>query len=113
MARQKWIPLKSSESLAKRLKTGTVVRMSDGWRGRVHHDDGEVVSLIREGEQMNQAFKGHRGLLRRSIKMGGVPMISRSQVVDLYSRKLMGCGVTVIDRARLETEWDASIARDY
>jgi hypothetical protein len=87
--------------------------MSDGWRGRVFHDDGEAVSFIRDGEEMNASFKGHRGLLRRSIKMGGVPMVSRSQVVDLRARKVMGCTVTVIDRARLETEWDASIARDY
>jgi hypothetical protein len=113
MARHKLIPLKSSNPLAIRLKSGTVVRMSDGWRGRVHHDDGETVSLIRDGEQMNASFKGHRGFLRRSIKMGGVPMISRSQVVDLCARKVMGCTVTVIDRARLETEWDASIARYY
>jgi hypothetical protein len=51
--------------------------------------------------------------LRRSIKMGGLPMISRSQVVDLHARKMMDCTVTVIDRARLEAEWDASVARDY
>jgi hypothetical protein len=113
MARHKLIPVKSSSPLAMRLKSGTAVRMSDGWRGRVHHDDGEVVSLIRDGEQMNASFRGHRGFLRRSIKMGGVPMISRSQVVDLYSRKVMGCALTVIDRARLEAEWDAYDARDY
>jgi hypothetical protein len=113
MAKHKLIPLKSSEPLAMRLKSGTVIRMSDGWRGRVHHDDGESVSLIRDGEQMNGSFKGHRGFLRRSLKIGGIPMVSRSQVVDLHARKLMGCTVTVIDRARLETEWDASIARDY
>jgi hypothetical protein len=113
MATHKLIPLKSSDPLAKRLKSGTVIRMSDGWRGRVHHDDGEVVSLIRDGGQMNPSFKGHRGLLRRSIKMGGVPMVSRSQVVDLHARKVMGCTVTVLDRARLEAEWDASVARDY
>ena len=113
MARHRLIPLKSSDPLATRLKRGAVVRMSDGWRGRVHHDDGEAVSLIRDGEKMNASFKGHRGLLRRSIKMGGIPMVSRSQVVDLRARKVMGCTVTVIDRARLETEWNASIARDY
>ena|SRR5438552_3877741 len=108
MARHKLIPLKSSDPLATRLKRGTVVRMSDGWRGRVHHDDGEVVSLIRDGEEMNPSFKGHRGLLRRSIKMGGIPMISRSQVVDLRAQKVMGCTVTVIDRARLESEWNSA-----
>jgi hypothetical protein len=113
MARHKLIPLKGSDPLATRLKSGTVVRMSDGWLGRVHHDDGEVVSLIRDGEKMNPSFKGHRGLLRRSIKMGGLPMISRSQVVDLQARKMMAVSVTVIDRARLETEWDASVSRDY
>ena len=113
MARHKLIPLKGSDPLATRLKSGTVVRMSDGWRGRVHHDDGESVSLIRDGEKMNKSFKGHRGLLRRSIKMGGLPMVSRSQVVDLHARKMMSCTVTVIDRARLETEWDASRSRDY
>lgn len=108
MARHKLIPLKSSDPLAKRLKRGTVVHMSDGWRGRVHHDDGEVVSLIRDGEEMNASFKGHRGLLRRSIRMGGIPMVSRSQVVDLRARKVMGCTVTVIDRARLESEWNSA-----
>jgi hypothetical protein len=108
MARHKLIPLKSSDPLATRLKRGTVVRMSDGWRGRVHYDDGEVVSLIRDGEEMNASFRGHRGLLRRSIKMGGSPMISRSQVVDLRARKVMGCTVTVIDRARLESEWNSA-----
>jgi hypothetical protein len=113
MARHKLIPLKSINPLAKRLKTGTIIRMSDGWRGRVHLDDGETVSLIRDGEKMNGSFKGHRGFLRRSIKMGGIPMISRSQVVDLRARKVMGVTVTVIDRARLEAEWDASDARDY
>ncbi len=79
--------------------------MSDGWQGRVHHDDEETVTLIRDGEEMNASFKGYRGFSRRSIKMGGVPMISRSQVVDLHARKVMGCTVTVIDRARLEAEW--------
>jgi hypothetical protein len=113
MARHKLIPLKRSDPLAIRLKSGTVVRMSDGWRGRVQHDDGEVVSFIRDGEEMNASFKGHRGLLRRSIKMGGVPMVSRSQVVDLRARQVMGCTVTVLDRARLEAEWDASVARNY
>jgi hypothetical protein len=113
MARHELIPIKSSNPLATRLKRGTVGYMGDGWRGRVHHDDGEAVSLIRDGEEMNGSFKGCRGLLRRSIKMGGVPMISRSQVVDLHARKVMGCTVTVIDRARLEAEWDASVARDY
>ncbi|QDW38751.1 hypothetical protein FFI89_017335 [Bradyrhizobium sp. KBS0727] len=108
MARHKLIPLKSSDPLATRLKPGAVVQMSDGWRGRVHHDDGEVVSLIRDGEKMNASFKGHRGLLRRSIKMGGIPMVSRSQVVDLRARKVMGCTVTVIDRARLESEWNSA-----
>jgi hypothetical protein len=49
------------------------------------------VPIIRDGEEMNASFKGYRGLLRRSIKMGGVPMVSRSQVVDLHARKLMGC----------------------
>jgi hypothetical protein len=113
MARHKLIPLKSSSPLAVRLKTGTVICMGDGWRGRVFHDDGEAVSIIRDGEKMNASFKGCRGLLRRSIKMGGVPMVSRSQVVDLHARRVMGCTVTVIDRARLESEWDASVARDY
>src|SRR5436190_4543694 len=108
MATHKFIPPKSTDRLATRLTRGTVVRMSDGWRGRVHHDDGEVVSLIRDGEEMNASFRGHRGLLRRSIKMGGIPMISRSQVVDLHARKVMGCTVTVIDRARLESEWDSA-----
>jgi len=108
MARHELIPLKSSDPLATRLKRGTVVRMSDGWRGRVHHDDGEVVSLIRDGEEMNASFRGHRGLLRRSIKMGGIRMISRSQVVDLRARKVMGCTVTVIDRASLESEWNSA-----
>jgi hypothetical protein len=113
MATRKMIPIKGSSPLAARLKSGTVVRMSDGWRGRVHHDDGQYVSMIRDGDRMNPSFKGHRGFLRRSIKMGGVPMISRSQVVDLHARKFMGVSVTVLDRARLEAEWDASIARDY
>jgi hypothetical protein len=113
MAMRKMIPIKGSNPLAMRLKSGTVIIMSDGWRGRVHHDDGEAVTMIRDGEEMKASFKGHRGFLRRSIKMGGVPMISRSQVVDLHARKLMGCTVTVIDRARLETEWDASRSRDY
>ena len=113
MARHKLIPLKSSDPLASRLKSGTIVRMSDGWRGRVHHDDGEAVTLIRDGEQMNKSFAGHRGFLRRSIKMGGLPMISRSQVVDLHARKVMSVNVLIIDCARLETEWDASAARDY
>jgi hypothetical protein len=108
MARYKLIPLKSSDPLATRLKRGAVVRMSDGWQGRVHHDDGEVVSLIRDGEEMNASFRGHRGLLRRSIKMGGIPMVSRSQVVDLRARRVMGCTVTVIDRARLESEWNSA-----
>jgi hypothetical protein len=113
MARHKLIPLKRSNPLSMPLPSGTMVRMSDGWRGRVHHDDGKTVSLIQDGERMNPSFKGHRGFVRRSIKMGGVPMISRSQVVDLRARKVMGCTVTVIDRARLEAEWDASSARDY
>jgi hypothetical protein len=113
MAARKMIPIKSATPLAMRLKAGTVIRMSDGWRGRVHHDDGETVTMIRDGEEMNASFKGHRGFSRRSIRMGGVPMISRSQVVDLHARKLMGCTVSVLDRDRLEAEWDASIARDY
>jgi hypothetical protein len=113
MAKHKLIPLKSSDPLATRLKSGTVVRMSDGWRGRVHYDDGEGVTLIRDGEEMNASFKGHRGFFRRSIKMGGVPMVSRSQVVDLGRRKMLGCTVTVLDRAGLEAEWEASIARDF
>jgi hypothetical protein len=108
MARHKLIPVKGTDPLASRLKPGTVVLMSDGWRGRVHHDDGEVVTLIKDGEKMNRSFKGHRGLLRRSIKMGGLPMVSRSQVVDLHARKMMGVTVTVIDRARLETEWQSA-----
>jgi hypothetical protein len=110
MARHKLIPLKSSDPLATRVKRGTVVHMSDGWRGRVHHDDGEALSLIRDGEEMNASFKGHRGILRRSIRMGGRPMVSRSQVVDLCARKVIGCTVTVIDRARLAAEWEASDA---
>src|SRR5450631_118591 len=113
MARHKLILIKSSDPLATRLKDGTAIRMSDGWQGRVLRDDGEVVCLIREGEKIDASFKGHRGFTRRSIKMGGVPMVSRSQVVDLSARKVMGVSVTVIDRARLETEWDASVARDY
>jgi hypothetical protein len=113
MATRKMIPIKGNSLLAKRLKSGTVVRMSDGWRGRVFHDDGEYVSLVRDGDQMNPSFKGHRGFLRRSIKMGGLPMISRSQVVDLHARTFMGVSVTVLDRARLEAEWDSSVARDY
>jgi len=104
----KLIPIKSSNPLAMRLKTGTVVRMSDGWRGRVHRDDGEAVSLIRDGEQMNASFRGHRGFLRRSIRMGGIPMISRSQVVDLHSRKVMGCTMTVIDREQLKRSWESA-----
>ena len=113
MATRKMIPIKGNSLLAKRLQAGTVVRMSDGWRGRVFHDDGEYVSMIRDGDQMNPSFKGYRGFLRRSIKMGGLPMISRSQVVDLHARKFSGVSVTVLDRARLEAEWSASDARDY
>src|SRR5437660_11333137 len=97
MARHKLIPLKSSDPLTTRLKRGTVVRMSDGWRGRVHHDDGEVVSLIRDGEEMNASLKGHRGLLRRSIQMGGIPINSRSQVVDRHARHVMCYTAQVVD----------------
>ena len=113
MARHKLSPIKSSNPLAARLKSGTLVRMSDGWQGRVHHDDGQVVSLIRDGEEMNASFKGHRGFLRRSIKMGGVPMVSRRQVVDLHARRVKGCAVTVVDRARLEAEWTIPDAWDH
>jgi hypothetical protein len=108
MATRKMVPLKGSSPLAMRLKSGKPVRMSDGWRGRVFHDDGEYVTLIRDGEEMNASFKGHRGFVRRTIKMGGVPMVSRSQVVDLYARKIMGVSVTVLDRAQLEAEWQSA-----
>jgi hypothetical protein len=113
MANRKMFPIKSNSPLARRLKSGTLVKMSDGWRGRVHHDDGKSVSMIRDGEEINASFKGHRGFFRRSIKMGGLPMISRSQVVDIHARKILGCTVTVIDRAQLESEWAAADARNY
>jgi hypothetical protein len=85
-----------------------LVTMSDGWRGRVHHDDGEVVTVIRDGERMYAAFRGHRGFLRQSVKVGGFRMVGRSQVVDLAARKILTCGVVVVDRARLESEWQSA-----
>jgi hypothetical protein len=108
MANRKVVSIKSTDPLAKRLKSGTVIAMGDGWKGRVHHDDGKAVSLIRDGERVNDAFKGHRGFLRRSVKIGGFQMVGRSQVVDLAARKMLPCSVTVIDRDRLETEWQSA-----
>jgi hypothetical protein len=107
MAKRKFIPLKSSDAIAKRLESGAAVAMSDGWRGRVHYDDGKTVSLVQDGEQMNSAFRGCRGFVRRSMKIGCVNLIGRSQVVDLAARKLLPA-VDIVDRALLEAEWEAS-----
>lgn len=100
--------LQRDDAFCKTLKAGTVVTMSDGWRGRVLHDDGEVVSMIKDGESMNTAFKGCRGIVRKSLRFGGIPMIGRSQVVDLAARKILRCDASVVDRKRLRAEWDSA-----
>jgi hypothetical protein len=82
--------------------------MSDGWRGRVENDDGEFVVMIRNGERLNDLFRGYRGLRRRSIKVGSNKVMSRSVVVDLAARKVLNRSVTVVDRARLESEWSSA-----
>jgi hypothetical protein len=53
-------------------------------------------------------FCGYRGFRRRSIKVGSSKMMSRSVVVDLAARKVLNRSVTVVDRARLESEWNSA-----
>jgi hypothetical protein len=108
MAKHKVVPIKDGDPLSKRLKTGTIVACSDGWRGRVHYDDGKSVTMIRDGDQMNSTFKGHRSFMRSSVKLGSFKIVGRGPVVDLAARKMLSCTVSVIDRARLEAEWESA-----
>src|SRR5665811_18250 len=73
--RHKLIPLKKSNPLAMRLKSGTIVRMSDGWRGRVHRDDGDAVSLIRDGGHKLIPLKKSNPLAMR-LKSGTIVRMS-------------------------------------
>src|ERR1700712_1887598 len=99
MARNKIISLKEGDPLSKRLKgafqmdsgspaldlqSGAVVRMGDGWQGRVFHDDGKTVTIIQDGETINPAFKGYRGFVRSSAKIGSFRIVGRSKVIDLH-----------------------------
>ena len=58
---------------------------------------------------MNDLFVGHRGVMRRSLNIGGAKMVGRSQVVDLAARAVLpNVSVTVVDRKRLEAEWQSA-----
>jgi hypothetical protein len=102
------IILKANDPIAKRLQKGTVVQMSDGWKGKVESDDGEFAFMIRDGGRLNNLFVGYRGFQRCSIKVGSNKVMTRSVIVDLAARKVLNRSVTVIDRARLEAEWNCA-----
>jgi hypothetical protein len=103
--------LKDGDPLGAPLQKGAVVRMSDGWRGKVETDDGVHVVMIRDGERVNELFRGYRGIRRCSAVVGGKIVKTRSVVVDLAARKQLRRGVVIIDRARLESEWEAADER--
>jgi hypothetical protein len=68
----KLVRLKDSDPLAMKLKKGAVIKMSDGWRGKVDQDDGATVTLIRDGaEPLNDQFIGYRGFTRYRTTIGG------------------------------------------
>jgi hypothetical protein len=102
--------LKDSDPLAMKLKTGTIIQMTDGWRGKVQHDDGETVCLIRDGAvPLDPQFVGQRGFVRYRTTIGGSKAMCRGPVVDLARKCVMNrCGVVVVDRARLEFEWESA-----
>jgi hypothetical protein len=110
MARQKFIRLADSDPLAMKLKKGAVIRMSDGWLGKVNHDDGETVTLIRDGAvPLDKQFVGYRGFKRYRTTIGGSTAMCRGPVVDLARKCIVRrCSVTVVDRARLEHEWSSA-----
>ncbi|WP_342728876.1 hypothetical protein AAFG07_20870 [Bradyrhizobium sp. B097] len=101
------VRLKDSDPLALRMKPGAVVSMTDGWCGTVQSDDGEFVVMVRDGEQMNSAFRGYRGLRRQAVRVGRDKVMTRSPVVDLAARKMLKPSIAIVDRARIESSWSA------
>jgi hypothetical protein len=107
MAKAKLFRLKDSDPLAMKLKKGTVIQMSDGWRGKVDHDDGETVTLIRDGAiPLDPRFVGYRGFIRYRTTINGAKAMCRGAVVDCSRKRVVRCGVVIVDRARLESEWE-------
>jgi hypothetical protein len=106
MRKKKLFRLADSDPLAMKLKKGAIIQMSDGWRGKVSHDDGATVTLIRDGaEPLNDQFIGYRGFIRYRTTINGSKAMCRGTVVDLERKCIVRCSVTVVDRARLESEW--------
>jgi hypothetical protein len=109
MMKRKLVRLKDSDPLAMKLKKGAVIKMSDGWCGKVDQDDGATVTLIRDGaEPLNDQFIGYRGFTRYRTTIGGSKAMCRSVIVDLARKSMVKCGVVVVDRARLESEWESA-----
>jgi hypothetical protein len=110
MAKKKLFRLADSDPLALKLKKGAVIRMSDGWLGKVNYDDGETVTLIRDGAvPLDKQFVGYRGFKRYRTTIGGSKAMCRGTVVDLGRKCVVRrCGVVVVDRARLESEWQSA-----
>ena len=107
--RPELIRLADSDPLAIKMKPGAKIRMSDGWCGAVSWDDGEFVTLIQDGAELhNEKFVGYRGFQRYRTTFGGTKAMCRSPIVDLEKRNIVRSGINVVDRARLESEWDAA-----